>query len=471
MKDIILSMRTSLWLLARIWCQYIVLFGVLGFLSLSCRTNQKFLSAEEQCKELFQKRVEVRHAQRSKKKTDLRLARVQVPGARKSLILTQHKPKQPVVVRLSDKVVMHIPLVLPAFQTKGNATVGQSEFVVKPQENSKGSDDNIQSLTKVPLPAYSGTNHIWNGNTLMLMAACAAMVGFLSLKLGQYRARKISEWAAANPWKARGVITGIKTTTTIAALAAGHHLYHAGIAFDLPVQLATLSFVLASAITYPNAFPKFIRPVHSSYLKRKAYDLAVFMSGAMLVTQLATTSKFNEAYDFATTNFSKQQSNYLLEPTPGAAMDVAQVHAQSQPAAGLSVGAKIALTILVVAVFVFFGYLVAALACSLSCGGAEAAATIVALGGAAALIFGLFKALKGIFKKPVPLYVAQEHADATEISKILQPKKIYRVELKNGEVIRMEFSKIEGGELFGLVGNHDIMHTIQIDEIARIWRR
>ncbi len=70
---------------------------------------------------------------------------------------------------------------------------------------------------------------------------------------------------------------------------------------------------------------------------------------------------------------------------------------------GMSNGAKVGLIILSVLVAIGLFYLVASLACNLSCGGSEGAASIVMIGGTALVIFLLIVAIRAIVgrkKKP-----------------------------------------------------------------------
>lgn len=69
----------------------------------------------------------------------------------------------------------------------------------------------------------------------------------------------------------------------------------------------------------------------------------------------------------------------------------------------MSKGAKVALIVLSVLVAIGLFYLVAALACNLSCGGSEGAASLVLIGGSALIIFFLIIAIRAIVgrkKKP-----------------------------------------------------------------------
>lgn len=453
-----------------------VLLCMITILCASCRVGGNFKSAEEQCKILFEKRTQG-YASHKKARTVRVKTGYKYPGHDGGTLLVQNKkdnlppgnkdgfsPNEP------DKdtrparalAVTHSETTLKASGAKLN---------LKPANlKAKVSDPHVDHSTRQVYAVRSGSEIPVSGNVLSFAGVLSAFVTFTILGLARNRARKISQWAAANPWKSRGLIAALQTISTIGALMIGHHLYNAGVNFETTIGLGWISVFLASAITYPNAFPRIIPSGKPSYLKRKMYDMAVYTSATMLMLQLGNTAKFDEVYASARTQISPNYAHQVM-PVPTFGEERVQPETNSRSEGGKGLGAKIALTIAAVLVFLTIGYLVAALACSLSCSGAEAAAVLVAIFGFGGLIVGLIKVIQRIFRKEVPLLSVRTEADIAMISQLLKPSKVYRIEMKSGEIIRLNYVKSENGNLFGRVGNRDHMYSIDMNLIRNIWRR
>jgi hypothetical protein len=232
--------------------------------------------------------------------------------------------------------------------------------------------------------------------------------------------KKISLWATRHKWQARILIVVSFLLLNILGFYTGMRLSDTGV--SLPV-----GFILANGLLYIGVF--ILYPFRNkrktiSYFRQKGYDLVLASSTFLMIVFLgnhpdqlfrysptlnAALSKSNTSLpgDSLTSSYKslneftasmKNENGKLLKWKERKKLLKAQINAiknSSEP----SSGGKVALIILSVLVAAGLLYGVAALACSLSCGGSDAAAVVVGIGGAALVIFLLILAIKAILGK------------------------------------------------------------------------
>jgi hypothetical protein len=233
-----------------------------------------------------------------------------------------------------------------------------------------------------------------SGTFVFVLAVLAGLIPLAALKTKPGIAANISFWAAMNPWKTRLMFAAAQIGLGTAAFFLGEKLAYNGIHFsDLSRDLLIGTF-LTSSVLYPvkNAPVSFLK---HSYLRQKAFDLALAVSGFMLIANAGNdpgmrasfTSmagpKGHEQQQVNMLNDNSQVPKQLLYYQNGQQLqDEQTVSPGKKPGEGL----KILYSILVFIAALVLGVLLAAAACGLSCNGMEGLAYLVGIGGGVLLI-------------------------------------------------------------------------------------
>lgn len=233
--------------------------------------------------------------------------------------------------------------------------------------------------------------------------------------------KKISYWAKAHKWSARFIIVVSFLLLNGIGIVTGILLSQLDINVPVIVMVAFFTVFLIAWFAYPSKDMKGkkINPT-AFYIKQKICDFALAASAFCMVVYLGNhpdrlfqfypslnatvtsepslpTDSIKREYKsvtaFATSlknengnNLKwKERKKLLKEQIKGIKM-----------ANDLSSGEKTLLIILSVLVALGLLYLVAALSCSISCGGADALAVIVAIGGTALVIYLLVIVIRSI---------------------------------------------------------------------------
>lgn len=234
-----------------------------------------------------------------------------------------------------------------------------------------------------------------NMDYILLMALMAGIIPFAAIKAKPGLANNISFWAAMNPWKTRFMFAGAQVALGASGILLGASLADSGMHFtDLSKDIMLGTF-LTSALLYPVRHAS-VRLLKHSYLRQKAFDLALAMSGFLLMinvgnTNPALTSDFNIMAGFKA---NIDQNVRLLDDQNQIRRSVTYVRGEKElmveqdivQKKEMSKGTKIALTVLTIIAGLGLGFLLAAAACSLSCNGMEGLAYLVGIGGGILLI-------------------------------------------------------------------------------------
>jgi hypothetical protein len=279
----------------------------------------------------------------------------------------------------------------------------------------------------VPLPKMSVPGRGSNVILLITLTGLAAL-GLLKVRPGM--AANISFWAAMNPWKTRLMFAIIHVGLGTAGILLGKKLADNGIRYsDLWGNLFLTGF-LASSLLYPVRYSP-VRILKHSYLRQKGFDIALLVSGFMLMVSTGNsnpeiTASFtrmvkihdNEKQNVNSFNNHSRNQKQLLYY-----QDEIQ---ENEEKSGLQKkdekqGTKIFYTVLAVLVGLVLACLLAAAACGLSCNGMEGLAFLVAVGGGTLLIWLSVLLIKRIWHpRPGKRIKPSEASDRIPVKGILQ---------------------------------------------------
>jgi hypothetical protein len=215
----------------------------------------------------------------------------------------------------------------------------------------------------------------------------------------------ISFWAAMNPWKTRFMFAGIQIAMGIAGILLGERLADNGIHFSNLSRDLLLGAFLTSSMLYPVKHTS-IKLFKHSYLRQKAFNLAVAISGFMLMVNAGNDPGMRASLTNMVSfkGYEQQNVNMLNDHSqaPKQLLYYQNVKLlQDQQAAPrnkeTSQGLKILYTMLVILAALVLGCLVAAAACGLSCNGIVGLAYLVGIGGGGLLITLAIWAIKSIW--------------------------------------------------------------------------
>jgi hypothetical protein len=240
---------------------------------------------------------------------------------------------------------------------------------------------------------------------ILMMALLGGLIPLAAIKIKPKLASDISFWAAMNPWKTRFMFAGVQIAFGIAGVILGERLAANGIHFsDLSRDLLVGAF-LTSSMLYPVKYST-IKLFKHSYLKQKAFDLALAISGFMLMVNAGNEPglrasltnmvnfKGHEQQNVKMLNDQSQASKQLLYYQNDKQFQDEQTASKyKEPSRGL----KIFYTVLAVLATLALAYLVALAACGLSCNGMVGFAAVTGIGGAGLVIAFAIWAIKSIW--------------------------------------------------------------------------
>lgn len=232
--------------------------------------------------------------------------------------------------------------------------------------------------------------------------------------------RKISTWAKAHKWPARITLVISILLLNIAGIITGFLLRELSVIIPGSVFLVIILIYLLAMLSYPARSAKFSYAPGRYYTKQKTRDFILAATAFILFVCISNNNKIVPASFLslqAATNahpsdsqartykpvwkFSasmKDENGKMLKWKERKKLLKEQVRGIKK-SSELSKGEKVALTILAVLVALGLLYLVAALACNLSCSGSDAAAVIVGLGGGVLVILLLVVVLRAIYNR------------------------------------------------------------------------
>ena len=241
--------------------------------------------------------------------------------------------------------------------------------------------------------------------------------------------KKISFWARDHKWLARLSIVIIYLLLNIIGITTGILLHDLKIIFSTTLLPCFIGIFLTGFILYPSKVEKGKRlSPKEFYVKQKTCDfilgfstfcLLIYIGNRpdkfFLISSIANASSVSSPASVndslktykTISSFSssiKDKNGKLLKWKERKKLLKEQIR-EIKKSKGLSEGAKIALTVLSVAIALGLLYVAAALSCELSCSGSDAAALLVGIGGITLVIFFLVIAMRAIYhngRKPHP---------------------------------------------------------------------
>ncbi len=231
--------------------------------------------------------------------------------------------------------------------------------------------------------------------------------------------RKISLWAKRHPFPAIASIVVIKILLAVIAFYIGSVLLEMNIHIPFIVCIIALIVLAAAAFLYPSHHLTGLSK-KQFYIRQKSCDLVIATCSFVMI---GTLVNINFPVPGATISSA---SSVIISKTPSAEEIIASLqyrdkssltkqekrilkeefkkqikeYAKAKITGNKKDGEKALLIILTIIGAVGLLYLVAALACSLSCNGADVAAVIVVVVGAVAVIWALIAIIKRISKGP-----------------------------------------------------------------------
>ncbi len=200
----------------------------------------------------------------------------------------------------------------------------------------------------------------------------------------------LSRWANTHLWQARLLIIGIHVVMTVLALRLGLRLFVNGFQFSDAIQLLFVGIFLLGWAVYP------ISRQQSSYARRKFSDLLLAFSTFLMLTALG--NQIPTFLEIGTPAKEARAAFIVLKEKPEAkaAFSLKEVrkYAKNYFKSRLgklkkekAEGNQTLLIILTIIGALGLLYLLAGLACSISCNGAEGVAIAVFIAGLAGIVW------------------------------------------------------------------------------------
>jgi hypothetical protein len=291
----------------------------------------------------------------------------------------------------------------PPGESPNTAVILPDPFVASVQEDIEGQLMNPHSGQ----PGISGQNTEYPdqsqnmpfGNSeafILMMALMAGLIPFAVMKAKPNLAASISFWAAMNPWKTRLMFACTNTGLIAGGLMLGGNLADNGVYFSDFSRYLLMGTFFASSLLYPYRNSS-IPILKHSYSKQKAFDLAVAVSGFMLMvnvgndpqatatlTGLVSNDNHNRQYENTLSSYGHERQNLVYYESVGQLQDDQKITDEETQIRKKKVGNTILISI--AALLAAFGVTMAA--CGLSCNGMAGLAALTGIGGGA-LVIGL----------------------------------------------------------------------------------
>jgi hypothetical protein len=268
-----------------------------------------------------------------------------------------------------------------------------------------------------------------NETFILMMAILAGLIPFGAIKASPKLAENISFWAAMNPWKTRFMSAGIQIALATAGVILGGKLANNGIHFSNLSKDVLLGAFLTSSVLYPVKNTS-IRLFKHSYLRQKTFDLALALSGLMLMVYAGNDPGIRASLTNMVSFKSHEQQNVSMFNDHNQAPQQLVYYqndkqVQNEQTAPLKKettdGSKGLLTFLVVLATLGLGYLLAVASCEIYCNGMIGLSFIVGIGGGALLIVLAVGLIKRIWHpKPKKIAAPSEGTDSNPKERTLQ---------------------------------------------------
>jgi hypothetical protein len=306
--------------------------------------------------------------------------------------------------------------------------VSQKEYISDVLPNDSPDAAGVSIMNKVKSEQSRQTPSRKNEVFILMMAILAGLIPFGAIKATPKLAANISFWAAMNPWTTRFLFAGVQIALATAGVMLGERLAENSIYFSDLSRDVLLGTFLTSSIFYPVKHTS-IKFFKHSYLKQKGFDLALAISGFMLMVNAGNDPGMRASFtNLVSFKGHEQQTVNMLNDHSQASKQLVYCQSNKQVQdeqtvpqhKATSKGTKIIYTILVVLAALVLGMLLAAAACELSCNGLTGLAVLVGIGGVA-LVLGLTVwAIKSIWHPKQKKIKKPSQADSTPKESTIQ---------------------------------------------------
>lgn len=252
------------------------------------------------------------------------------------------------------------------------------------------------------------TNDVWIWPAILLGGA----IGMSAMTVFQTRTKAVSRWAKDHKWKARSILVVTKIGSAFGCLVLGNELYDSSIAVPEFVKLSALVTLVSAFAFYPSKYFPSGAPAFG-FLERKFYDASIFTAGAIVLLYAGnhfdvTLKRVDPIQTVASVALPDKIGGGLQKKISVVKREFKQkIKAVLQnPPKEMTSGEKTTLTILAVLAAVVLTFGVAALSCSLSCNGQEAASVFVFVGGVGLIVWALVATIRSIHNRPTKKRVA-----------------------------------------------------------------
>jgi hypothetical protein len=231
--------------------------------------------------------------------------------------------------------------------------------------------------------------------------------------------RKISYWAKHNRRTAISSLVAIKLSLAFLASYAGYSLLQLDVHIPFVVFIIALILLSVAAWSYPSAQRTKLSK-RNFYVFQKSCDFIVAAGSFVMIgtwvnnnVTLPITASAYASNPVSTINPTAEEILASLQHRDKSTLTRKEkrilkeefkkqlkVYVVAKLKRDKDGGAKAALIILTIVVALGLLYLVAAIACSLSCNGSDAAAAVVAILGLAAIALGMFFVIRRIVRGP-----------------------------------------------------------------------
>jgi hypothetical protein len=236
----------------------------------------------------------------------------------------------------------------------------------------------------------------------LMMALLAGLIPLAAIKATPKLAANISFWAAKNPWKTRFMFAGIQIAMGTAGVLLGERLADNGVHFsDLSRDLLVGAF-LTSSLLYPVKYSS-IKFFKHSYLRQKAFDLALALSGFMLMVNAgndpgmrATLTKMVGLKSPVQQNMNMLNDHSQVSKQLLYYQNDKQIQDEQKLPKNKERNRENLYTILTVVAAIVLGFLLALGACGIYCNGMVGLAFLVGFGGGGLLIWLMILTIRSI---------------------------------------------------------------------------
>ena len=207
----------------------------------------------------------------------------------------------------------------------------------------------------------------------------------------------ISQWANKHTLMARTILVTSHIMLTILAVTMGKFMSNLSITIHPAFLYSSILLFSLAFIGYPKKNRNI--PFIKRYRKQKSYDgLLAFATFLMILCQ-SNLSTSSSSIPTASAWAPKRSSHSIIKKTETRKLKSRILHFLDS-SKNYSSTEKTLITILAIIGAAGLLYLLAALACTISCNGAEGAAIVVGVLGTAAIIFLFVKLMKHLNRNP-----------------------------------------------------------------------